>query len=71
MIEEHEYFCIYPYCNKRGHFTFRGRPHRKYCKEHYEELAPRIRNLNAEHQRWIERRNEEEDNTPARQPRPW
>ena len=78
-IETH-HTCAYPGCTKQGWITFRGKPHSKYCVAHFKELKPRIAKLNSEtaqerrlrqHREWVNRRNEEEDNTPAEQPRPW
>ena len=67
--------CCYPNCTREGWLTFRGRPQNRYCAQHFEELAPRVRQLNEEaararrraRQEWWERRCEDEDNTPARQ----
>lgn len=58
-------------CENEGYLSFRGRPDLKFCQSCYELIARKIRRSNAEMKRLRDerRRNEADDNKPARQPR--
>jgi hypothetical protein len=72
MLPSDEHYCDYRNCTQVGRWAFRSAPGRMYCKKHFEKLAPFVHDLEMKEKKpWIIRSNDEEDNTPARQPRPW
>lgn len=59
--------CRMPGCEKDGLLALRGRPRVKFCEEHFKAVVKRIV-LITRAMRRIERRNQADDNRPARQP---
>jgi 50S ribosomal subunit-associated GTPase HflX len=67
MVDE-QHKCKMTGCERQGFLSFRGRPGYRYCQVCYEVLAERIGRIGREMRRMqAERRNEAEDNQPARQ----
>lgn len=56
--------CRMPGCDKKGFLSLRGKPHVKFCKEHFQAVVKRIV-LITRAMRRIERRNQAGYNTPA------
>jgi hypothetical protein len=63
--------CARKDCKNEGFLSFRGRPDLKFCQGCYEYLGRKIRRIDSDMRRLREaqKRNEAEDNQPARQPR--
>lgn len=62
--------CPYHNCEREGILALRGRPEVKYCELHYCLVSRKIARINREMSRIRaeRRRNEADDNKPARQP---